>query len=432
MAKKNGRNKKKKIIVFSAIGLLVIIVVLLVAFGGNKENIIPVQVEEAQKRTITQIVAATGKINPIYELKVTPEVTGEIVDLPVEEGDLVNKGDLLIRIKPDIYIAQTNRAKAQLEAAKATLKIREANLVQVEAEFVRVKNLFEKGLASESQLEAARAAYLQAEGNVEAQKASIITAEESLKEAEENLAKTAIYSPIDGTVSLLNVELGERVLGSGFSQGTHLMTVADLSQMEATVEVDENDVVLISAGDSAYVEVDAFRDTTFLGLVTHIGNTAITTGLGSQDEVTNFEVKVKLVEVHPEIRPGMSCDADIETETVTNVISIPIQSVTARVIKDEKNENNPDSLDKAEQNENKPAYVDRPEPVEVVFVVENNVVKMKPVETGISDDTYIQILSGLNVGEKVVSGPYRAISSELEDDSKVIVRDRNGFGSEQN
>lgn len=421
----NGKKKsKKKLFIFGGIGILLVAVILLVVLGGNKEVIVSVQTEEAVQRTITQVVSATGKINPVEQVIITPEVTGEIVELPVEEGDKVAKGQLLIRIKPDIYMAQKNRAEASLESARATLKVRKATLDQLEAEYKRIEGLYDKDLASESQLEVARSNYLQSEGQFEAQNASVLQAEESLKEAKENLAKTAIYSPINGTVSLLNVEMSERVLGSGFSQGTHLMTVSDLSQMEATVEVDENDVVLVSVNDTAKIEIDAFGDRKFLGMVSQIGNTAMTEGLGTQNEVVNFEVKILLIEKDAAIRPGMSCDSDIQTETRDNVVSVPIQSVTARVPKPDGSPEDGEKSDSMKRGK-------KVEPQEVVFIVKDNQVEMKRVKTGISNDTYIEITEGLDGSEKIVSGPYRAISKDLEDGSKVMVqgggKDKNSF-----
>lgn len=414
----NGKKKrsKKKLFIFGGLALLLVIVVVLVVAGGDKEVIISVQTEDVQSRTITQVVSATGKINPVEQVVITPEVTGEIVELPVEEGDKVKKGEMLIRIKPDIYLAQRDRAKAQLEASKAMLKVREANLNQVKAEYERIVELYEKGLASDQELEMAKSSYLQSEGNYESQKASVTQAEGSLREAEENLRKTAIYAPLTGTVSALNVELGQTVLGSGFSQGTNLMTVADLDVMEATVDVDENDVVLVEVGDTARIEIDAFRDRTFLGIVTQIANSAITAGVGTQDEVVNFEVKIEVKETDQSIRPGMSCDADIETETRKDVYAVPIQSVTARTLPPKEGE--------------EPSNPGNNEPKEVVFIVNEGIANLVAVETGISDDTYIEIVSGLDGEETVVSGSYRAISKELEEGSKVSVQGggRNGNG----
>ncbi|MDZ7763372.1 MAG: efflux RND transporter periplasmic adaptor subunit [Melioribacteraceae bacterium] len=405
----NGKKKrsKKKFFIFGGLALLLVIVVVLVVASGDKEAIVSVQTEKVQQRTITQVVSATGKINPVDQVVITPEVTGEIVDLPVKEGHKVKKGDLLIRIKPDIYLAQRDRALAQLESARATLKVREANLMQVEAQYNRMVELYEKGLASEQELELSKSAYLQAEGNYESQKAAVTQSQGSLREAEENLAKTAIYSPLNGTVSALNVELSERVLGSGFSQGTNIMTIADLDRMEATVDVDENDVVLVDHGDTARVEIDAYRDQIFTGIVTQIANSAKTSGIGTQDEVVNFEVKIEIIDSGVMIRPGMSCDADIETETRVDVFAVPIQSVTARTLPPKEDE---------EQNPN-----NRNEPQEVVFVEDAGIAKIVEVKTGISDDTYIEIINGLEGEENVISGSYRAISKELEDGAKVSV-----------
>lgn len=419
MSKKKGN--KKKFFVIGIIGLLIIAAISLVFLSGDKEIIIPVQAEKAQKRIITQVVTATGTINPVNQVKITPEVTGEIVALPVEEGDRVKKGQLLIKIKPDVYEAQKARSDASLKSAEAVLKVREAALTKDKAEYNRIKGLFEKGLASDSQLELAKASFLSSEGSYEAQKATVLQAKESLNEAVENLAKTAIFSPIDGTISQLNVELNETALGSGFSQGTHLMTVADLTEMEATVEVDENDVVLVAVGDSAKIEVDAFGERKFLGLVTQIGNSAISSSLGTQDQVVNFEVKIKLIELDKGLRPGMSCDSDIQTETKTDVISVPIQSVTARVIKNNKDKDTSDIKDK--QLNDWGTEAEKPE--EIVFVINNNVANYRKVEVGISNDTHIEIKDGLKEGELIVSGSYKAISKDLQDGSKVMIEGQN-------
>ena len=254
---------------------------------------------------------------------------------------------------------------------------------------------------------------------MKAQRASVDQAKENLNNSQEQLDKTAIYSPIDGKITELPVELSERVLGSSFSQGTHLMTVADLNNMEARVEVDENDVVLLSVGDTTKVEVDAFGDKKFLGLVSQIGNSAQTSGLGTQDEVVNFEVRIKLVDPDSELRPGMSCDSDIETETKYNIVAVPIQSVTARIDKPKESGiegGGPDGEAPASNGNGKHS-----KPKEVVFIADNGVAKMIEVKTGISDDSFIEIASGLEAGQKIISGPYRAISKELEEGTKIRV-----------
>lgn len=410
----NGKKKsKKKLFIFGGLGVLVVAVILLVILGGSKEEIIPVQTEKVARRTITQVVSATGKINPVFEVKITAEATGEIVSLLIREGDAVRKGQLLLRIKPDIYEAQKTSAEARLGQSKANLNSTKAALDKVEAEYKRVKGLFEKGLASDSEIENAKSNYLQTLGNYESQKSIVAQSEAALKEANETFNKTYIYSPMNGTISKLNVELGERVIGSAF-QGTELLTVADLSQMEATVNVDENDVVMVAIGDTAKIQIDAFGEQNFNGIVTQIGNSAVATGLGTQDEVVNFEVEIRLLNPGDKVRPGMSCDSDIQTETKQNVLSVPIQSVTARVA-----EMKPANEGEGEEAAPKPKNNKTNKPKEVVFVVDNNVAKMLEVKTGISDDTYIEIQSGLKGSEDVVSGPYRAISKELENGKTV-------------
>ena len=417
---KNGKNKKKskkKIYIFGGIGALLLVLVLLVVFSGNKEQIINVQTEVVQKRNITQVVTATGKINPEYQVIITPEVTGEIVELPVKEGYNVKKGQLLIKIKPDTYIAQRDRAAANLESAKAGLGRAKATLDKVKSDYERMQGLYDKKLSSDAEIEQAKSNYLSAKSDYEGQQANVTQAQASLKEAQEQLYKTTIYSPMDGTVCALNVEFGERVLGSGYSQGTNLMTVADLNSMEATVEVDENDVVLVSLGDTASITIDAFGDKIFKGIVSEIANSAVTTGAGTQQEVVNFEVKIRLLHVDKNIRPGMSCNADIETETKNGVWAVPIQSVTARSKTPEIKQESDDQEAEQVREENKKEK----KPEEVVFLVENNKAKMVPVKTGISDDNYIEVEEGLKGDEKVVSGPYRAISRELQDKSTVKV-----------
>ena len=422
----NGKRKKskKKIFIFGGLGLLVLILVIVVIASGGKENIILVQTEKVAKRNITQTVTATGTIDPEFKVIITPEVTGEIINLPVKEGDAVKKGQLLIKIKGDQYMAQKDRLEANLKASEANLQIRDAELKRIELEYERVKELHSKGLASNSELETSQANYLTAKASYEAAAANVLQSKAQLREVMETLYKTTIYSPMDGIVTQLNVEVGERVLGSGFSQGTNIMTVADLSNMESVVDVDENDVVLVSVGDTANVTVDAFGDKIFHGVVTEIGNSAKSAGLGTQEQVVNFSVKIKMIELDPNLRPGMSCNANIETETVSDVLSVPIQSVTARTdvpVEDDSTKSKEGS-DESEMND----MMGKKEPKEVVFLVNGGKAKMVVVKTGISDDNYLQIKSGVNEGDEVVSGSYRAISRELENGSIVRVEEKHG------
>jgi HlyD family secretion protein len=406
----NGKkSSRKKLIVFLIIGAVVITLVALVIMGSGRENIITVQTEKVERRTITQIVTATGKIQPVTQVKINAEVSGEIVELPVREGQRVAKGQLLVRIKPDAY-------QAQFERAQASLTISEANLVKAEAEYKRASELYEKRLVSDAEMDIARASYQSA-------KASHAQAQASLKEARETLAKTAIYSPMDGVVSQLLREVAERVSGSTFTQGTEIMTVADLARMEARVDVGENDIILVSRGDTARVKVDAYTDSTFVGVVSQIANTAKTTGVGTQDQVINFEVRI-LLKTPPgvELRPGMSMTADIETETRQNVLAVPIQSVTVRAPKMEKKEDEAE----AESDAKPSTLAGRKEQKldEVVFVVEDGQAKTVVVKRGLTSDTHVEIASVELEGKEVVAGPFRAINRELENGSKVKVENK--------
>jgi HlyD family secretion protein len=294
------------------------------------------------------------------QVKISPEVSGEIVALPVKEGQKVKKGDLLLKIKPDVYVAQREQFAALLLQSKA-------NLTKNDLEFKRIENLFKKGLVSESE-------YEQVHAQFESSKAEYARAKASLDQAEESLRKTTILSPMDGTVSQLNSELGERVLGTNQFQGTDVMTIADLSRMEARVDVSENDVVLVSVGDTARISVDAYPNQKVNALVYEIANTAKSKGLGTQEEVTNFEVKMRIVDRSVQLRPGMSMTGDIETETRQNVLSVPIQSVTARAPKMEVKEGERDGQFIA-ANANSPKLRDENKPKEIVFVVEKGQAK---------------------------------------------------------
>jgi HlyD family secretion protein len=342
-------------------------------------------------------------------------VSGEIVELPVKEGQRVKKGELLMKIKPDVYIALRGQYAAGLLSAEAALK-------KTEPEFERMASLYKKGLVSQAEYDQARATY-------ETSKASYAQAKASLDQADENLRKTTVSSPMDGTVSQLNSELGERVLGTNQFQGTDVMTVADLSRMEARVDVSETDVVRVSVGDTARIMVDAFPDKKVKGVVYEIANTATTKGLGTQEEVTNFEVKVRVVAADVQLRPGMSMTADIETETKQNVLSVPIQSVTTRLPKMEKKPEEGEE-GRATTAANTPSVRRRTEQKvkEVVFVVDGSVVKAVPVKRGISDDSFVEITEGLSEGAVVVSGSYKAINRELEDGAKVRVEESKKAG----
>lgn len=416
------KQNKKKIIILSSISVIFIILIVLAVLGTKKEEVFIVQTELVQRRTITQIVSSTGKIEPEFKVVITPEVSGEIVSLPVKEGQKVKKGDLLVKIKQDQYIAQRDRALANLASARSSLTIQKIQLAKIEQDYNRALELYKKGLSSEAELEAIKAQYETAKAQVESAKSTVLQMEAMVKEANENLAKTVITAPMDGTVSQLNVKLGERVLGTGFTQGSNLMTIADLTKMIAVVDVDENDVVLISIGDTSKVIVDAFPDKSFTGIVYEIGNTAKTKGLGTQEEVVNFEVKIRIINSDVELKPGMSANANIMTETKENVLSVPIQSVTVRSISyGEKSESeNENAL--VIQETNKKTKTSKPN--EGVFVINDGKVKFVKVKTGINDDDYIEILDGLKGNEEIVTGSYKVISRDLKDGSRVRVENK--------
>lgn len=411
----NGKKNKKKLYIFLALGVVAVALVLVVVLGAKKENIITVQTEKVARRTITQMVNASGKIQPETMVKINAEVSGEITSLPVKEGDRVKKGELLVRIKPDQYQAQVDRAEAGLQSARASLNLQKANLEKAESEYKRAQELYEKKLLSDQEFIAAKTAYNASKSQNESAQAGVRQAEASLRDAKESLNKTAIYSPMTGTISQLISELGERVSGSGFTQGTQIMTVADLSMMEARVDVGENDIITISIGDTARITIDAYPDKKFTGVVYEIANTAKSKGLGTQEEVTNFEVKIRILNKDIALRPGMSMTADIETETKRNVLSVPIQSVTTRAPKGSEGEK------PKEENQQGPGLAMNEKPVECVFIVDGGKAKMMPVKRGINDEGYVEIITGMTQDAEIVSGSYKAINRELEDGSVVKV-----------
>lgn len=429
--------KKKKILPY-AIGLVVIAIILLIvgkkAGWFGKDYTVSVATEKVESKTLTEFITANGKIQPETEVKISPDVSGEIIELYVEEGDPVTAGDLLCVIKPEMYISALNRAEAALNSSKARLAQSEAQLIERELSYKRAKQLYDSNTIAQSEYESAEAAYKVAESEVKAAQFSVKSAEASVSEAQEQLIKTKIYAPISGTVSALNVEKGERVVGTSMMVGTEMMVIADLDKMEVQVEVNENDIVKVSKNDTALVEVDAYLDRKFKGIVTEIANSASTTGT-TADQVTNFDVKVFLLSdsyadlideasgnLYP-FRPGMSATVDILTETRENVISVPISAVTTRIKKEgggteEVKDETANSEDTSSDNEN---AVDRDEKQEVVFVVNGDRVKKAEVKTGIQDNTSIEILDGIKEGDEVVIAPYNAINRTLKDSMQIKV-----------
>ena len=432
--------KRRKIIVFSVIGLVVIGLVLTALFR-KREAVITIQTEKVTRRNLTETVVANGRIQPVVQVKISPEVSGEIIELPVKEGQEIHKGDLILKIKPDFYIANRNQATASYKSSLAGQATAEANLRKAEADFKRSKGLLEAKLIPLSDFDQAQASYDVAQAQLTGAKHQVEMAHASLASAEEELAKTTIASPLTGTISKLNSQLGERVLGTVQNAGTVIMTIADLNNMEARVDVGEMDVVLIAPGQKARLEVDAFKDRKFTGIVTDIANSSKDSGsMGSQSqEATKFEVRIRAKE-NEAFRPGMSVSAEIETRYRTNVLTVPMASVTTRPPKPPEKKDKPgkntaksgdtNTVSSARTNgtlsatgTNNPASDKKskegPKAIEVVFVADGNHVKMAPVKIGICDNDYWEITNGLAEGQEVVSGGYRAISKDLEDGKKI-------------
>jgi len=433
-------NNLLKILLVTAVVLIVFAVIGKKAgwFGGKVE--IKVTAEIPELRTITEIVTASGKIQPETEVKISPDVSGEIVELHIKEGDDVSKGDLLLKIKPDIYLSAVDRARATVNSAKANQANSEAFLGQINAKYTQTKNsyernkvLWEQETISKADYESALSSYEMVKAELEAAKKSIESAkfsvqsaEASHSEAKENLRKTTIYAPMSGTISMLNVEKGERVVGTMQMAGTELLRIANLNRMEVKVDVNENDIVKVKLKDTALIEIDAYLGETFKGVVTEIANSANISGM-TTDQVTSFVVKVFLLKQsynhlisskNPNpFRPGMSAAVDIQTNTKTNILTIPIQCVTTRA----------DSIEKLDD-----IVVDTEEELkEVVFVVSNDSAILQIVKTGIQDNKYIEISEGLTDDNKVVTAPYSAISRRLKNGSIVKIVDKDELFKEK-
>jgi len=429
--------KTTKYILFALVGIVVLLVVLKATGIIGKPALTQVATEKAETRSIVETVSASGKIKPEVEVKISSEVSGEIVELPIKEGDVVKKGQLLCKVRPDILksgyeraVASYNTQKASVGNASQMLNQAKANYANSEAKYKRSKELYDKKVLSAAEFDAAVADYQSAKATLEAARQNEIgsnyglaQSSASVKEAKDNLDKTSIYSPVDGVVSKLDVEKGERVLGTVQNIGTEIMTISDLSTLDVNVDVNENDINRVNLGDSAQIEIDAFLGKKFTGVVREIGSSANVVGTNA-DQVTNFTVKVRVLpESYAQLmskdaknpspfKPGLSSTVDIQTSKTTG-LSVPIQSVTTR---DDKKANaamtapKKDDDSKAKTNEQVKEYV---------FVYQNGKVNQVLVTTGIQNDTYIQILSGLKGGEEVVSGPYSAISKTLND--KMVV-----------
>jgi len=423
-------SKKRLIIIVS-----IVVVLLIVLIGGKKAgwfgkqgNFKQVEVKKVGLVDIVETVSATGKIQPEVEVKLSSEVSGEIIELPVVEGQQVKKGDLLVRVNPDIYQSSLNRSRATLQNVQADLEQAEATLKEAKSNYERNKNLFEKGVISKADWDKSVASFETAQASRNSAFYRVKSASATVKEASDNLNRTTIYAPMSGTISQLNVELGERVVGTQQMAGTEILRVADLSNMEVEVDVNENDIVKVQIGDSAIVEVDAYLKKEFKGIVTEIANSAA--GNLTADQVTNFKVKVRILEdsykdlmegkpdYYSPFRPGMTATVDIITDKREKTVAAPISAI---VVKTDTSSSKKPMVAKTET-ATKTEKVENDEKFECVFVKDKDEAKLRVVETGIQDDTNIEIVSGLKEGDEIITGPYSVVSKILKSGDKIEVK----------
>lgn len=420
-------SKKKTYIIIAVIVSSIILLLALSKMGvfGDKEEGIEVETAKANEITIVETVSATGKIQPEIEVKVSSQVSGEIIELPVKEGQIVKKGQLLAKINPDLYSSGVERSVSNYSGTKASLSQAEASFKEAQSNYQRSKTLFEKGIISKSDWDKATATFEAAKASRESAYFNVKSASATVKEAKDNLGRTLIYAPADGTISVLNVELGEKILGTQQMAGTEILRVANLNNMEVEVDVNENDIVKVTIGDTAKIQVDAYLKKEFKGIVTSISNSASATT--TADQVTNFKVKVRILKEsyqdllqgkpasYSPFRPGMTATVDIITTRKEKVIGIPLSAV---VMKADTSAVNKNDFGKEDDEKQKPKSDKK---FECVFVKNGSKAKIKIVKTGIQDDTNIEIVSGLQKGEEVIVGPYTTVSKDLNSGDKVNV-----------
>jgi HlyD family secretion protein len=442
-----SKNKKTNYKWYFVIAALIIVIIAGLIFAKNRnQHAVEVSAEASARRSIIETVASNGKIQPAQEVKISPYISGEVVELFVREGDFVIKGSMLAKIDPTIYQSGYEQVEASMNSAKANMANTRARVAQAEAQYTRAKldldrneQLFKQGVISIADIENIRASYKVTSAELEAAKESlratqfqVQNAEASLREARENLRRTSIYAPSDGTVSKLNVEVGERVTGaSQFSSGTEIMRLANLNNMEVKVEVSENDIPRVKLNDTCLIEVDAYLNRKFKGYVTEISTSANTLGV-SVDQVTNFDVKVMMIKdsyadlinesnnITSPFRPGMSATVDIQTKRVDDILSVPIQAVTTR--DDTSSVRSSASRNKSEKES---VSDSKTKITEYVFVVDGEKASIREVKTGVQDNTYIEILEGINEGDEIITGPYRVVSKSLRNGDVIKVVDKN-------
>ncbi|MBU0487103.1 MAG: efflux RND transporter periplasmic adaptor subunit [Bacteroidetes bacterium] len=449
MKKKKNKTRRYLLIAFTAI-ILIVVIGKCSGFIGDK-GLTEVSTELPERRTIVESVSANGKVQPATQVKISSDVSGEIVELYVKEGDDVKAGDLLAKIDPDIYVSNLERMEATLNSQRANLANSKARLAQVKAQFInaelifnRNETLYNQGAISQADHDASKAQYEVAKADVEAGDQSVLAAdfsvkssEAALREAQKNLTKTSIYAPVDGTVAKLNVEKGERVVGTSQFAGTEMMIIADLNEMEVNVEVNENDIVKVKLNDTTEIDIDAYLDRKFKGVVTEIATSANTTGV-TAEQVTNFDVKIRIVRdsykdltegkpaSYSPFRPGMSATVDIHTKRAVNILTLPIQAVTTRAdttgeVKGEEGEGSGSEEEGQgiEVKDKKEETVSNKDAIVCVFVFKDGKSVIRPIKTGIQDNTYIEIIEGISDSDEVITAPYRAISRKLRNNISV-------------
>lgn len=419
-------SKRKKVLI-GIVLVAIIAVVVVLNMGGNEEKGIEVQLAKVTRGTLVKTVTASGKIQPATDVKISANISARITKLGVKEGDKVSKGQFLVALDRTNYEASVNSAKASLSAAEADVRRNLANVKKAQADYDRTKELVDKELSSASELDVVEAELNSSKALMDASKDQVLQAQAMLDRALDDLSKTTIYAPMSGTISLLNKEVGEIALGSQFQEDV-IMVVSNLTTMEALVDVDENDVVSVAVGDTANIEVDALPERVIKGLVTEIASSAKISGEGSTDQKTEFEVKITVIENVTELRPGMSATTDIITDVKENVLSVPIQSVTVRTpqtLKRKKSIEGGDGVAVADDSATQHYVPNKDGLVEVVFTVKDGIAEARQVKTGIQSESHIEIFAGLDEGDEVVIGSYRAISKDLENGSDVTLEKEN-------
>jgi HlyD family secretion protein len=410
-----GKKKPQQAVKYIVGGLIAAIFSLgiILYFVNTREKPVLISSAPVITKTITQIVSATGRIQPETEVIISPDVSGEIIALPIREGQSVTKGDLLFKINPELLNSQVDQQQASLSAARARSLQSKAQQLKADDDLRRTGELYSKQLISESDYTTAKTNAEVAKATYQASLFEISRVQSLLEQSREQLSRSTVFSPISGTITLLNNKLGERVVATSQFQGTEVLRIADLNSMEIEVEVNENDIIFVQQGDTARISVDAYRDKEFKGLVTEIANMATTSMVGTQDEATNFNVTIRILDHQRLLKPGMSATANIETETVENAVAVPLQSVTVRSASQ--------LMPQSEKDQNQQTEVrnQNDDLKKIVFVLDDKKAVAREVKTGIADNTHIQIIEGLSTGDEVVSGSYRAISRDLKNGSNV-------------